>query len=32
MPAGITTTDTTGIAARLASTPYGVTRWKWKAA
>jgi hypothetical protein len=25
-PAGITTADTTGIASRLASTPYGVTR------
>jgi len=25
-PAGITTADTTGIAARLATTPYGVTR------
>ena len=28
MPAGITSTETTGIAARLARTPYGVTRWK----
>ena len=25
-PAGITSADTTGIAARLAITPYGVTR------
>ena len=31
-PAGITSAETTGIAARLASTPYGVTRWKWNAA
>ena len=31
-PAGITRAETTGIAPRLASTPNGVTRWKWKAA
>src|SRR5262249_56041929 len=32
MPAGITTAETTGMASRLASTPYGARRWEWEAA
>jgi hypothetical protein len=28
MPNGITSADTTGMASRLAITPYGAVRWK----